>query len=307
MSLDIDSPRNENHGVRQMDRREIVSAGERWLQYLLHDCRRAPSTVAAYRSQLRLVLRSLPADYSASDLTAALNVRVGHHSSPHVRRSSFVALDAFFKWWAGQGGGPNPLQHMTTPPKPRVRRRSLTPLELEMLGSRLANLPDLKPKAEILLMLFQGFRVGDVCNLTVKDIDFPGMTIRCSRGKGGTVAELPMSPSVATILGDYLVWTGIREGHVFPGRFGRMTPQAVWKAWRRVCGTQLAGICPHMLRHSYCNLLLRGMAKADINTTRRLMRHSNLAVTQLYLDDDEVAERAAIVALDQQISGGWAK
>jgi hypothetical protein len=56
-----------------------------------------------------------------------------------------------------------------------------------------------------------------------------------------------------------------------------------------------------MLSHNYANLILRGQTHTDLNTLRRLMRHSSLATTQLYLDDKDEAAPGAIVSLDQRL------
>jgi integrase len=57
-----------------------------------------------------------------------------------------------------------------------------------------------------------------------------------------------------------------------------------------------------MLRHTYANLILRSQTHTDLNTLRRLMRHASLATTQLYLGEDEDAERGAIIALDRKLA-----
>ena len=282
-------------------RKELVLAGESWLLHIRDERRLAPTTVATYRTQLIQVFRPLPDDYSPSELRDALHDRLGHHVSAHTRRAAYVTLSLFFRWWANHDGPPSPLRDMEPPPKPRVRRRALSPIELEMLASRLKT-SKLKDRCEIMLLLFQGFRTGDVTNLRVEDIDFAGMEIRCRVGKGGRDDVLPLGETVATVLQAYLTYNGITSGYVFTGPNGKMTVQAVWKAWRRVAGPALAGLAPHQLRHSYCTLLLRGESHADIKTVQRLMRHRSLATTELYLDDDSDAERGAILSLDRKLS-----
>lgn len=280
---------------------ELVGAAEAWLLHLRDQRRLAPTTVLTYRNQLVQPLRTLPEPYGPPDLQSALDGRLGHQASMHTRRSAYVALSLFFCWWHDHGGPESPLRHMAPPPKPQIRRRALSAVEQEMLALRLQTAAP-KDRCEVLLLLFEGFRTSDVIALKVEDIDFAGMEIRCRSGKGGRDDALPMGPTVADAIKDYLEYNGISSGYVFTGPKGRMTIQAVWKAWRRVAGPGLAGLAPHQLRHTYATLLLRGESHADANTLRKLMRHRNLATTQLYLDDDRELERAAILSLDGHLA-----
>jgi len=283
-------------------RDELVGAAEVWLLYLRDQRRLAPPSLAPYRNQLTQAFRALPDPYAPADLQYGLDGRLGHEASMHTRRSAYVALSLFFRWWHDQGGPQSPLYHMEPPPKPQIRRRALSAVEQEMLSTRLQTAA-LKDRCEVLLMLFQGLRTSDVIALKVEDIDFAGMELRCRAGKGGRDDGLPMGPTVADSLKDYLGYNGITSGNVFTGPNGRMTIQAVWKAWRRVAGPSLAGLAPHQLRHTYATLLIRGQEKPnDVNTVRKLMRHRNLATTQLYLDDDRGLERAAILSLDAYLA-----
>lgn len=289
----------------KMERARLAAAAVDWLTYLRDERRLKPTSILTYRSSLTQFLRELPEEYAERDLRAALEVRLGPQASSHVRRSSFMTLSHFFGWAEDRHGWPNPLANAAVPVAPDVRRRCMTRDELDLLGFRL-KAAHVKDRCEVLLMLHQGFRVGDVVNLKVADIDWgdaagEGARIRARVGKGGRDQWLPMGPSVAAALRGYLTMVGISEGYVFCGPRGRMTIRAVWKAWRRVAGPQLAHLKPHQLRHTYANYLLRGDAHADVHTVMKLMRHRNLAVTQLYLSEDSVAERGAILSLDAQL------
>lgn len=303
VSLGIDSPRSVvTRGYGVSSKRELTSMAEGWLTHLRDARRLSTQTILTYRSQIVQAFRHLPDPYTPEDLQYALDGRLGHAVSAHTRRSAYVALSLFFRYWQEDGGPPNPLRAMEPPPKPQVRRRALSAVEQELLSLRLQSAA-LKDRCEVMLLLFQGFRDGDVVNLKVDDIDATSMTIRCRVGKGGRHDVMPMGPTMANALRDYLDFNGITEGYVFTGPKGKMTIQAVWKAWRRVAGPQLAGLAPHQLRHTYATLLLRGQSHADINTVRKLMRHRNLATTQLYLDDDPELERGAILSLDRKLAG----
>ena len=278
-------------------RQELIAAVEAYLLHARDQRRLSDDTVRTYRMQLIQVVKELPFDYGDAELQHALDERLGRHQTAHTRRAAYNAVSLFYRWWGERGGQPNPLRDMERPKRSRARRRSLTPVELEMLALRLRSAKP-KDKAAVMLMLFNGFRVSDVCNLLVQDVDFDGMQLRCRNGKGGTDDYLPMGSTVAESMRDYLDWSGITSGFAFVGPSGKMRIQSIWKIWRRVAGPNLTGLSPHSLRHSYATMLLRGASRADVRTVQRLMRHRSIATTQLYLDVDEDAERAAIISLD---------
>jgi integrase/recombinase XerD len=212
-----------------------------------------------------------------------------------VRRHSYVILGHFFAWWERQGGPVNPLADMEPPTRPNVRRRGLTQGEQDSLAQRLEAAPP-KDRAIVLLMLNEGFRISDVAGLAFEDVDFAGGRIRCRDGKGGSDTWLPLNRTVAAALQDWGDVMGVTTGPVFTGPNGNMTTRGISKAWHRVCGPELDHLTSHQARHTYATRLIRG--KTDANTVRRLMRHSSLAVTQQYIDEDPEAQRAAIDSLD---------
>lgn len=284
-----------------MQRSALGQAGGRWLRYLRDDRHLSQATIRTYRSSLTCAFRTLPEEYGPGDMRDALSRRLAPDVSPHVRRSSYIVLHLFFSWLEQETGAPSPMRAMEAPPKSKARRRALTERELETLTLRLRSARP-KDKAEVMLLLFEGFRLGDVVALRVEDIDVSGQRIRAHQGKGGTDYWLPLGETMLLALQVHLETAHLTTGWVFTGPYGPITTRAVSKAWVRVRGPELKGVVPHMLRHTYANLILRGQTHTDLNTLRRLMRHASLATTQLYLGEDEDAERGAIIALDRKLA-----
>ena len=282
-----------------MQRDALVGAASAWLAYVRDDRGLSGATVATYRSQLRRCFVELGDSFTADDLGRAIAGRIDERCSPHTRTQAFVVLNQFFDWWAYAGGPLNPLRARQRPPRSKARRRGMTEEEIDIAGRCLQGASH-KDRAIAYLMLFQGFRIGDVTKLKVPDLDFSGKRIRAHQGKGGTDTWLPMADEVAEVIQVYLEDTGIDGGFVFTGTNGRLTPQSVGRAWRRVRGGELVGVVPHMLRHTYANEILKGTT-ADVWTLRQLMRHSSLATTQLYLDENKGREQAAIIDLNARL------
>lgn len=279
----------------------MARAAQQWLDFLQEERKLAPSTIDTYKSSLTQAFRGVPVDFNTHELHKALDHRLRPPASAHVARATYTILNSFFVWWEQHGGIDNPLAFMAPPPKPDSRRTGLTSEELSLFAFRLMA-ADIKARCECMLMLHQGFRVGDVIALRVQDIDFRGARIRAAQRKGGLDQWLPMGPTMSDALAGYLDQYGISEGYAFTGPKGQMRPQAVWKCWKKVCGPDLNYLTPHQARHTFANQLLRGDAHADVHSVSRLMGHRNLRSTQLYLDDDQDAQRGAILTLDHQLA-----
>jgi integrase len=165
----------------------LDAARAQWLEHLARDRRLAPNSVKTYTSALHQAFAGVAVDPAESDLRAAVDRRLNHPSG-HIRRSSFVALSQFFRWWEKQGGPANLLAEAKVPPTPRSRRSALTAAELDVLEGRLA-LAQPKDRAEVLLMLRCGFRVGDVVQLRAEDVDFDQGQSRWRRGSRGRQSD----------------------------------------------------------------------------------------------------------------------
>ena len=131
------------------------------------------------------------------------------------------------------------------------------------------------------LMLTTGLRVGELTNLQVEQIDFEERLIFVRRGKGGKDRIVFLEPETAKLLKAYL---GDRNsGRVFPIKPRRV--QRIVKRMARVAGVRNADlITPHKLRHTFSiNWVQHG---GDIESLRRLLGHSSLSTTQIYLNFD---------------------
>ena len=129
-----------------------------------------------------------------------------------------------------------------------------------------------------------GLRVSEVVRLKVTDIDSQRMVlhIRCSKGRKDRL--VPLSPLLLQYLRCY--WRNHRpKDWLFPGRTaaGHKSIAAI----QRVCSqaVRTAGLTKkasmHTLRHSYATHLLE--AGTDLPTLQKLLGHSQLSTTALYL------------------------
>lgn len=137
----------------------------------------------------------------------------------------------------------------------------------------------------LLVSLSTGLRIGDVLNLRTKDIVKGDFSVR--EQKTGKRKRVHLGKALQT---DILSIAG--RVYVFEGRTSELkhrTRQAVYKDLARVASAfRLKGVSPHSCRKCYAvrNLHLYG----DLRKVKKLLNHSNEAVTVLYAMADELSQ-----------------
>lgn len=172
------------------------------------------------------------------------------------------------------------------------------------------------------LMYGAGLRVGECCELRLKDLDFEASTIRIHDGKGGKDRLCLLPDNLVPALEKHITWRlalhecDLSNGAGFvdlPGRLAikypkaarspqwqflfpssvlrgqrrwHTTPEAVQKGIRKAVHDAgiLKRITPHTLRHAYCTHSLR--AGNDAATVQALMGHDDLNTTMIYAHAD---------------------
>jgi len=180
--------------------------------------------------------------------------------------------------------------------KPKRLPRVYSGAELE----RLFTLPDLdrKHRAIFLTAYAAGLRVSEVCHLRVADLLSDRCQIRVVQAKGRKDRYTIFSPSLQEELRAY--WRLYRPvDWLFPSPrhiYRPLTTNAVKTAFRHaVQSARLpdhGGI--HSLRHSFATHMLEG--NVDVLTLRKLLGHSSLASTALYVYVRQ--ERLTAMSLD---------
>ena len=166
------------------------------------------------------------------------------------------------------------------------------------------------------IQLIYGLRIGEVCALEWKDIDFKNQTIRLTgtmqwmdqNGKAlrnskvsrlkeegdlgqDEAIELPMGPEVLELLKE-VKELGRSDKWVMANRDGN-TPQYS-KIHQRLLKTGFfdeKGQCSHKVRKTACTL---GHLLTDAKASSDLLRHASMAVTDRYIDDAIIAKHNPI-------------
>jgi integrase/recombinase XerD len=142
-----------------------------------------------------------------------------------------------------------------------------------------------------------GARIGEVCGLTVGDVDLARGRVRIL-GKGSRERIVQIChPQAVAILGLYRSLTEpAGSGWFFSNRFGRrLSEQSVRTALRRHAAAAGLGlhVTPHMFRHSVATLLHED--GVDIRYIQQLLGHRSIATTQIYTEVGETSQRSMLV------------
>jgi len=149
---------------------------------------------------------------------------------------------------------------------------------------RLINaLPNKKSKLMISLIYACGFRISELLNLKVNDLNFEEMTgyVRQAKGKKDRVFNIPKF-LLKSLKKQVLNQQESNQEYLFTGPNGKLTDRNLQKIVR--IATKKAGIekevHPHTLRHSFATHLLEN--GVDIRKIQELLGHADLSTTQIY-------------------------
>ena len=174
----------------------------------------------------------------------------------------------------------NPTINIKRPKKERKIPAVLTKEEIRALINALSTK---KSKLMISLMYACGFRVSELVNLKVKDINFEEKTgyIRHGKGKKDRIFNIPET-LIKNLEKQVRLQLENNQEYLFTGNKGPLSARNIQKIVKKAA--EKAGIKkdvhPHTLRHSFATHLLEN--GIDIRMIQELLGHSDLNTTQLY-------------------------
>jgi len=259
---------------------------QKWLR------RKAPyaSTPKHYANDLKLFFTWLDRpleEATVKDIDAFIEYsqEQGHAIATVNRR--LAALRSFYLYLAIERDDPpsNPV----IPWRHFIRQGQRLPRDIQ--DNVVEKLLDLvsgpRDRAMFLLMLRCGLRVGEVRNLSLSDVYLdpaPGSLPRLwLNGKGGKQRVVYLS---AQPLAALQVWLTIRppsnDNAVFLNRFGRrFSVTGIQDRLARYCRQAGMWVTCHQLRHTFGRHLTE--ARVPLTTIQRLLGHSQLRTTEIYL------------------------
>lgn len=187
----------------------------------------------------------------------------------------------------------NPWELVTMKKRPEDLPRYLYPPEVKALvqtargkGERL----DFRNLAIVEILLETGMRVGELCQLTIDNID-DSLKIILVNGKGGKQRYLPLGAEVEAAINDYLkkcrqpLMARYHQSHhyLIVNQYGGQITEAgiTYILNQLIDRSSLTGhIHPHMLRHTFASTMLNN--GGDIRSVQELLGHASLSTTQIY-------------------------
>ena len=158
----------------------------------------------------------------------------------------------------------------------------------------LSNSPvDLRLRAMIALLLFQGLRQVEIVRLNVEDLDFIAKRAYV-RSKGSDDTEpIHLHPETIKAVRSYLRAYSRSHGSLFTPLSGNATARLTTRGLRKIVQTALhkAGVdkTVHGFRHYYATKLIKSY-KGDLLRVASYTRHSNLEMLQVYNDSIDDTE-----------------
>ena len=212
------------------------------------------------------------------------------------------SLRAFFRYAASRGwcaeniadaiGSPCMYSYESLPQGP-----SWTDVQ-RLIASVKGNQPaHIRDRAVILLLAVYGLRIGEVCALTLDDIDWDGERIHCRRPKQRTTTTYPLAVEVGEAILRYLqevrpqcshrkLFLRIKMPHrpISVASLGNQVSAHI-----RRLGIELPHYGPHVLRHSCAtHLLSEGFSLKEIGDH---LGHRSAETTQIYAKVDHQSLR----------------
>ena len=194
-------------------------------------------------------------------------------------------ISAFFQWMTREDIIPkNPCDKI--PPIKYVDevRYPFSDTEIDAIRSACTSERD---RALIELLLSSGIRVAELSDLNVDDIDFTTLSVHIKTGKGQKERITYMTDVCAMHLKKYLF---SRSQHnalfVSARKKDRLTTSGIRNILHRIGkAAGISDVHPHRFRRTFAtNLSKRGM---DVQTIARLMGHSNIQTTMIYVSMDD--------------------
>lgn len=278
-----------------------------WLDaWLLTKKRIRPTTLLSYESHVRVHLKPLVGhiplrqlraehlDEMYAGLEAGRSAATLHRIHATLRAALNSAVKRRLMTW-------NPANQVELPQVPKVRRKFLTPAQLDHF---LQEIREDRLYAAYYLLADTGMRRGEVCGLRWSDLDLdaevPLLTVEQARvqcgsatiisePKSGASREVPLGADAVAILkghrklqaAERLAWPGAWPDHdlVFTKPDGQpVRPDYVTKHFQSRCeAAGLARMRLHELRHTHATHLKQ--AGVDLKVAQARLGHSTIAMT----------------------------
>ena len=141
----------------------------------------------------------------------------------------------------------------------------------------------LRDRAFFELAYSSGLRCGELCKLTIEDLDFEKRLLLVREGKWKKDRIVPVSMTAVKFIKKYLGDRTNKSDPLFKSRYGYLSARTVRLRFRtlfKASGIKKDKITVHSIRHSTATHLLE--AGADIRYVQELLGHESIETTVMY-------------------------
>ncbi len=253
----------------------------------------SPNTVKAYTADIEGFYEFLRhrgvtlRDASSSDISDYI-ISVSDYLSKRSQARLLSSFNSFFDYLVSEGERKdNPSSAVDSP---KLGKYLPVVLSVEEVRAILKAAPNERDRAILEVLYGCGLRVSEVCSLKISEVYLKDMFVKVM-GKGSKERLVPMAPSTASAIMDYL---SVRpesdagcEDVLFLNRFGRaLSRVAVFKMVKSVA--LVAGVdknlSPHTFRHSFATHLIEN--GADLRVVQEMLGHESILTTEIYTHVD---------------------
>jgi integrase/recombinase XerD len=223
-----------------------------------------------------------------------LEMRESQAYRPTTIARKIAALKSFFRYMRNQGRIVfDPVEKLESP---HVQKELPGVLSAEQISSLFRQIEvetsaGQRDLAMLHMLYATGMRVTELVSLSMADFDATRATVVCPGRNGRNRRErvLPLPPIAVEAVQQYIHTARPRlmlrhpeEEALFLNHHGeRLTRQGFWliiKGYARQAG--ITTITPHMLRHSFAMLMLKG--GMELRSVQELLGHAHISTTQVY-------------------------
>ncbi len=271
----------------------LVSATQRYLDYLRVARRYSPATLHHYGRDLAALVRYAGGlgiaawrDLHGEQVRSFVSAQHRRGLSPKSLQRLLSVCRSFFRFLAREGElKANPAEGVRAPKAPRKLPQVLDTDEAARLLAIPADTP-LATRDRAMLELFysSGLRLAELTGLVWRDLDLAEGSARVT-GKGSKTRIVPVGRLACAALAAWRTEDAAATADmpVFRGRDGRpLSGDAVRRRlrhWAREQGIWKR-VYPHLLRHSCASHVLE--SSGDLRGVQELLGHADIGTTQIY-------------------------
>ncbi|MFZ2226486.1 MAG: tyrosine-type recombinase/integrase [Candidatus Moraniibacteriota bacterium] len=217
------------------------------------------------------------------------------NNQPITRRAKLITLRSFYKYLEDESLiKNNPTKNLPLPKVASKEPAFLQECEIRKILQTFKKGKDPRAEVAIRILVETGFRLAELTNLSVGDIDTKQKTVRVTR-KGNIEQIVPINSGLARLIKSFVKGKNT-QAPIIANRVGeRMTQRRVAimvQDYLKKAKVHRAGISAHSFRHSFCVRMLQ--KKVNLKAIQLLCGHRSISTTERYLHINSLELRKGV-------------